>query len=111
VDNAVDDVMSSLASGLLLFSSATGAITRNGGGATTVTRNVGAFAVVRQNVDTAVGADAFQRLHSGQIKQRQERDYNTAVTYLSYKQRLQSSRARISSKIGHKVMMKQGSGR
>jgi hypothetical protein len=113
VENAVDDVMPSLASGLLLFSAATGAAAQNGGAAaaTTVTRYVGAAAIVGPSVDAAVGADAVQRLPSGQIKQRQERDCDMAVTYLSYKQRLQSARARIVSKIGHKVTAKQGSGR
>jgi hypothetical protein len=129
VNNDLDDVMPSLAYGVLLFSATTGAVARNGGAsaaaattvtrnggasaaaaATTVTRNVGAAAVVGPNIDAPVGADAVQRLPSGQIKQRQERDCDMAVAYLSYKQRLQSARARIASKIGHKVTVKQGSG-
>jgi hypothetical protein len=120
VNNDVNDVIPSLASGVLLFSAATGAIARNGG-VTTVTRNVGAAATVIRNVgatsvvgphiDAPVGDDAVQRLPSGQINQSQERDCDMAVADLSYKQRLQSARARIPSKIGHKVMAKQGSGR
>jgi hypothetical protein len=94
VNNDVDDVMPSLASGVLLFSATTGAITLNGGAsaattrnggasaaaAATVTRNVGAAAVVGPNIDSPVGADAVQRLPSGQIKQDQERDCDMAVT-------------------------------
>jgi hypothetical protein len=62
------------------------------------------------------GADAATpevapRLTSGQIQQRQERDCDMAVANLSYKQRLETARARIASKIGHKVTVKQGSGR
>jgi hypothetical protein len=115
VNNDVDDVMPSLASGVLLFSATTGAVTRNGGAsaaaAATTTRNVGAAAVVGPNIDSPVGADAVQRFPSGHIKQRQERDCDIAVADLSYKQRLQSARARIARKIGHKVTVKQGSGR
>jgi hypothetical protein len=119
VNNDVDDVIPSSASGVLLFSAATGAIARNGGvttvtrnvgaAAANVTRNVGATTVVGPNIDAPVGADAVQRLPYGQIKQRQERDCDMAVADLSYKQRLQSARARIPSMIGHKVMVKQGS--
>jgi hypothetical protein len=56
------------------------------------------------------GADAVQRLPSGQIKQRQDIDCDMAVENCSYKQCLQSARLRIVSKIGHKVAVKQGSG-
>jgi hypothetical protein len=113
VENAVDDVIPSLASGLFLFSSATGAVAVNGGSvaAATVTRNVGAATVVGQNVDAAVGADAVQRFPSGQINQRQQRYCDMAVADLSYKQRLQSAHDRIASKIGNTVTVKQGSGR
>jgi hypothetical protein len=114
VNNDVDDVMPSLTSGVLLFSSTTGAVARNGGAsaaAATVTRNVGAAAIVGPNIDAPVGAQAVQRLPSVQIKQRQERDCDMAVADLSYKQRLQSARARIAIKIGHKVTVKQVSGR
>jgi hypothetical protein len=84
VNNDVDDVMPSLASGALLFSATTGAVARNGGAAAvTVTRNVGAAAVTGPNMDAPVGADAVQRLPSGHIKQRQERDCYMAVTYIS----------------------------
>jgi hypothetical protein len=83
VEDDVDDVMPSLASGVLLCSAATGAVARNGGAAAPITRNVGAAAVVGPNVDAAVGADAVQRLPSGQIKQRQERYCDIAVADLS----------------------------
>jgi hypothetical protein len=113
VKNDVDDVMPAFTSGVLLFSAATGAVNRNGGAAAaaTVTRNVGVAAVVSPNIDAPIGADAVQRFPYGQIKQHQERDCDMAVADLSYKQRLQSAHTRIASKIGHKEMVKQGSGR
>jgi hypothetical protein len=112
VNNDVNDVMPSLSSGVLLLSATTGAVTRNGGAsaaAATVTRNVGAAAVIIPKIDAPVGADDVQRLPSGQIKQRQERDCDMAVADLGYKQRLQSARVRIASNIGQMVMVKQGS--
>jgi hypothetical protein len=51
------------------------------------------------------------RLPSGQMQQRQDQDCDMAVANLSYKQRFETDRARITSKIGHKVTVKQGSGR
>jgi hypothetical protein len=59
----------------------------------------------------AAAPDVDPRLPSGQMQQRQDRDCDMAVANLSYKQRLETACARISIKIGHKVTVKQGSGR
>jgi hypothetical protein len=59
----------------------------------------------------AAAPDVSPRLPSVQMQQRQERDCNMAVANLSYTQGLETARARIANKIGHKVTVKQGSGR
>jgi hypothetical protein len=54
----------------------------------------------------ATAPAAAPRLPSGQMQQRQEQDCDMEVANLSYKQRLETARARIASKIGHKVTVK-----
>jgi hypothetical protein len=68
---------------------------------------------VALNVAVAVAATPASDpgLPSGQMQHRQERDCDMAVENLSYNQWLEIARARIASHIGHKVTVKQGSGR
>jgi hypothetical protein len=60
------------------------------------------------NVKVAVTTtpDAAPKLPSGQIQQRQEQYCYMTVTNLSYKQWLETARARIARKVQHKVTMK-----
>jgi hypothetical protein len=109
-----------LYAGVLLSSSAVNVV--GAAIATAATPNVdGAAAAAAPNVAVKAAATVTQnvygaavpRLPSGKMQQRQEQDCDMTVTNLSYKQQLATdhARARIASKIGHKVTVKQGNGR
>jgi hypothetical protein len=85
--------MSSLDAGILLYADCSDAAAPNVAGA------------------GAAAPAVAPRFPSGHMQQRQEQDCNMSVVNLSYKQRLETARTHIASKIGHKVTVNQGIGR